>query len=120
VLRGDVARLPDSGRQFWALVTTVPLTLLTLASVAAAWQTQGPLGRWWLGAAVITLVERVMTFAYFIPGMLKLQRGQVSPGSNIRAAATRWARLNHVRSALSLAAWMAALRAFSLLAGDGG
>ena len=98
----------------------MPLTLLTLASLAAAWQTPGAMGAWWLGAAVITLVERIMTFAYFIPAMLKLQRGQVSPASKTKAAAMCWANLNYVRSALSLAAWIAALRAFSLLTGDGG
>jgi hypothetical protein len=115
VLRGEDARLPDSGLKFWAFVTTVPLTLLTIASLVAAWQTPGPRGVWWLGAAVITLVERVMTFTYFIPTMLKLQCAQVSPESKVKTVATRWANLNYVRSGLSLAAWIAALRAFSLL-----
>lgn len=119
VLRGEDARLPDSGRRFWAFVTTVPLTLLTLASLPAAWQAPGTIGDWWLGAAVITLVERIMTFAYFIPGMLRLQRGQFSPESKVKATAMRWANLNYVRSAFSLAAWIAALIAFSLLGGNG-
>ena len=120
VRRGDDARPPDAGRQFWALVTTVPLTLLTLVSLAAAWRTPGAIGDWWLGAAVITFVERVMTFAYFIPRMLTLQRGQLSPQSKVKAMATRWANLNDVRSALSLAGWVTALKAFSLLGGNGG
>ena len=119
VSRGDVASHPDSGRQFWVFVTTGPLTLLTLASLVAAWQTQGAIGRWWLVAAVFTLVERIMTFAFFIPQMLRLQRGQVVPPSKVKAVATRWANLNHLRSALCLAAWLAALKAFSLL-GNGG
>jgi hypothetical protein len=118
--RGDDARLLDSGQKFWAFVTTLPLTLLTLASLVAAWHTPDAIGSWWLGAALVTFVERIMTFAYFIPGMLKLQRGQVSPQSKVKAAATRWAKLNYVRSALSLAAWVAALKAFSLLNGNGG
>ena len=42
----------DTGRKFWLPVTTVPLTLLTLASLAAAWQSQSPRYQWWLGAAV--------------------------------------------------------------------
>lgn len=28
---------------FWVYVTTVPLTLLTLASLVAAWLSQGPM-----------------------------------------------------------------------------
>src|SRR5216117_1293180 len=35
-------RSPDSGRQFWAFVTTIPLTLLTLASLVAAWHAPAP------------------------------------------------------------------------------
>ena len=115
--RGEDAQMPDSGRRFWAFVTTMPLTLLTLGSLVAASQTPGAKGAWWLGAAVITLVERIMTFAYFIPTMLRLQRGGISPQSAVKTAAKRWASLNYVRSTLSLAAWIAALWAFSLPSG---
>jgi hypothetical protein len=98
----------------------VPLTLLTLASLVAAWQTPGERGSWWLAAAGTTLVERVITFAYFIPTMLKLQGGRISPELNVKAVALRWVRLNYVRAALSLGAWIAALKAFSLPMGSGG
>ena len=113
---GEDAHMPDSGRKFWAFVTTMPLTLLTLASLVAAWHVPGPRGTWWLVAAVITLVERIMTFAYFIPAMLRLQRGQIAPASRVQAA-TLWMTLNYVRLALSLAAWIAALRALSFSIG---
>src|SRR4030088_3351896 len=53
----EAMRRTDPGRRFWAFVTTVPLTLLTLASLAVAWRAQGPLRDWWLAAALITLVE---------------------------------------------------------------
>jgi lipoprotein signal peptidase len=52
-------RSTDTGRRFWAFVTTVPLTLLTLANLVVAWQSRGPRHEWWLGAAVITLAERI-------------------------------------------------------------
>lgn len=120
VLQGNVASLPDAGQQFWVFVTTMPLTLLTLASLATAWQPHDALERWWLGAALVTLAERLLTFTYFIPQMLKLQRGQVSPESKVRAVAARWASLNLVRCGLSLAGWLAALKAFSLLGVHGG
>ena len=53
---------PNTGLLFWAYVTTVPLTLLTLANLVAAWVEQGPRRRWWLGAAV-SLGLMVVSFA---------------------------------------------------------
>src|SRR5207237_8947478 len=47
----DAARHDDRGRRFWAFVTTVPLTLLTLASLFAASRASGPLRKWWLVAS---------------------------------------------------------------------
>jgi hypothetical protein len=37
----EAMRRTDAGREFWAYVTTVPLTLLTLASLVVAYQSQG-------------------------------------------------------------------------------
>src|SRR5687767_4035511 len=70
----ELARRTDPGLRFWAFVTTGPLTLLTVASLVAAWRTPGPRGTWWLAAAMIVLLERVATFGYFIPTMVRLQR----------------------------------------------
>ena len=44
--------------------------------------------------------------------MIGLMRAPDSPRSV--AAATRWANLNHLRHAIVLAAWLAALKAFAL------
>src|SRR5882724_10747400 len=65
---------PDSGRRFWGFVTTVPLTLLTIANFCVAWQVAEPRRSYWLFAATVILVERVFTFAYFIPTIIRLQR----------------------------------------------
>ena len=113
VLRGSDEKFPDAGRKFWGMVTTVPLTLLTFASLYLAWKIPGAKGQWWLTAAFITLAERFMTFAYFIPTMVRLQ-GQRVPAVKIQRVALRWANVNYVRMLLSLGAWMAALKAFSL------
>ena len=98
-VNSEAMRRTDVGLRFWAYVTTVPLTLLTLASLLVAWQSHGPRHNWWLGAAVIILVERIGTFAYFIPTGLTLMRAEP---------------LNYIRAALTLVGWMAALKAFSL------
>jgi Domain of unknown function (DUF1772) len=99
---------------FWAYVTTVPLTLLTLASLVAAWQDQGPRRYWWLGALAITVMERSATFSYFIPTIVRLTGTEELPEAEVKAALSQWRRLNYGRHALTLGAWLAALKALSL------
>ena len=105
---------PDSGRRFWAFVTTGPLTLLTVANLVAALQTQEPARAWWLTAAIVTLVERAATFGYFIPTIIRLQRKPTLTQTAVRRALARWVRLNYVRNTLTLVAWIAALKALAL------
>ena len=109
----ETARGDDTGRRFWALVTTLPLTLLTLVSVFAAWRALGAVRGWWLAATFAALGDRALTFAYFIPTMVGLMRAPDSPAA--AAVATRWRRLNYLRHAFVLLAWLAALRALTLL-----
>jgi len=60
-------------------------------------------------------VDRVMTFVYFVPTMLSLMNNQKISNSEAVTKATQWVNLGYVRHAATLAAWLAALRAFSLL-----
>jgi hypothetical protein len=109
-------RSTDTGRRFWAFVTTVPLSLLTLANLVVAWESQSPRHEWWLGAAVITLVERIATFSYFIPTAIRLLRAEALPPAKVEAMASQWMAVNHVRAALILLGWLAALKTLSLTA----
>jgi hypothetical protein len=109
----EAARQDDTGRRFWAWVTTVPLTLLTLANLVVAWRASGLVRGWWLAAALAALADRVFTFSYFIPTMVGLMAVIDSPQSV--ATATMWRNLNYLRHAIVLTAWLASLRAFSLL-----
>jgi len=84
----ELARQSNTGMRFWVYVTTVPLTLLTLASFIAAWWIPIDARNWWLCAAAAALVDRVMTFTYF--------------------------NLGYVRHAATLAAWLCALKALSI------
>jgi hypothetical protein len=92
--------------------------LLTLANLPVAWQSQGPRHDWWLGAVVTTLFERIAKFAYFIPTARRLMRAEALPSTRVEAMASRWMALNHVRTALALIGWLAALRALSLCQDD--
>lgn len=114
-LRWDAAAAcrDDTGRRFWAFVTTIPLTLLTVANLFYAWHAPGGVRAWWLAAALAALADRLFTFVYFIPTMVRLMDMPDSPAAV--ATATRWLLLNYVRHALVLAAWLAALKTFALL-----
>jgi hypothetical protein len=110
----DAITTDDSGRRFWGFVTTVPLTLLTVASCVVAWNPVTARERWWLAGAAVMLVERLGTFAYFIPTLLKLMRAEHLPPGQAEKLAGHWMRLNRIRSMLALAGWLAALKALSL------
>jgi hypothetical protein len=105
----------DVGLRFWVFVTTMPLTLLFTASVAAVWWTPPPVRFWWLAACAVVFVERVMTFAYFIPTMITLMREGALPESAATAKAAQWATLGYARHAATLVAWLAVMRAIALL-----
>lgn len=74
IVNADAMRKLDSGRNFWAFVTTVPLTLLTLINLVLAWPSSQQNQPWWLAAAGLTLAERLSTFGFFIPTIIRLQQ----------------------------------------------
>ena len=115
-VRVDAAAMTtdDSGRRFWGYITTVPLTLLTVAGCVIAWNPATTRERWWLAAAVVMLAERLGTFGYFIPTLLKLMQAGRLPPAEAEHAARHWVRLNRIRLALAFAGWLAALKALSL------
>ncbi len=116
----EAARNADVGVRFWVYVTTVPLTLLTFASLLVAWWAPDVVRNWWLGAATAALIDRVMTFGYFIPTMIGLMRSEPADGAAATAKALQWVRLGYFRHAATLAAWLAALMAFYLMGQHGG
>lgn len=105
----------DSGRKFWAFVSTGPLTLLTVANLVLAWQSEQPGHTWWLAAALITLLERIGTFSFFIPTIIRLQTADRLTSPQVSRLIGRWIGVNYIRNALTLLAWGAALMAFSLM-----
>jgi hypothetical protein len=108
----EAARQANVGLRFWVYVTTIPLTLLTLASLAIAWWMPDLVRNWWLSAATASLVDRGMTFIYFVPTMIKLMQGD--GGSQAASKALQWARVGYIRMVANLVAWLAALMAFWL------
>lgn len=101
----------DTGKKFWAFVTTVPLTLLTIANLIFALRSNAPLHSWWVAGAAIVLLERIGTFCFFIPTAIRLQRSKSLPAAKTSAMVLRWTRLNYLRNALTFAAMLLLLKA---------
>ena len=90
----------------------MPLTLLTLVSLYTASRADGSVRFWWLTAALAALADRMFTFSYFIPTMVRLMGAPDS--SESVAIASRWWNFNYLRHAIVLAAWLAALKTFAV------
>jgi hypothetical protein len=104
---------PNTGLMFWVYVTTIPLMVLTVANLIAAWMDSSTRRRWWLSAAAIIVLERIATFSYFIPTMIGLTSAEL-PEAEVKATLSQWLLFNHGRHALTLFGWLMALKAFSL------
>ena len=105
----EEARRDNVGLRFWAFVSTGPLTLLTLASVFLALRASGPPRVWWLVATSMVVADRLLTFSYFIPTMMRLM--QAPDSSEAVTSAMWWSRLNHLRHFLVAGAWFCSLQA---------
>lgn len=107
----EAARTDNTGVRFWVFVTTIPLTLLTLANAYVAWHAAPGVRFWWLLAVGAALVDRGLTFGYFIPAMMRLLDAE-----NSRAAveaAIAWSKTNYLRHWATGVAWLAALKTFA-------
>ena len=61
------------------------------------------------------LLDRALTFGYFIPTMIWLSRVDFQPESVAVTKVRQWVRLGYLRHAATLIAWLAALQAFALI-----
>jgi hypothetical protein len=110
----EAAMAANVGLRFWVFVSTLPLTLLTVASLVFLWSAPNPVRSWWLAAALIVLLERAGTFGYFIPTMIKLMTEGVYADAEAAAKAAQWVKLGWVRHAANAASLIAIMKAFAL------
>ncbi len=111
---GVSVRHADAGRRFWPYVTTAPLTTLTLVSLIFAWNLSAPRRALWLAAAAVILLERIATFTYFIPAMLRLQHDETLPEETARATISWLILLYWMRNLTYAVSWLAALAALAM------
>lgn len=109
VWHADIAKASDPGLNFWAFVTTGPITLLTLLSLIMVWKTKGAVRRWWFTTLAFLLVDRAMTFGYFIPTMVELMSDNMAQAEAVKTA-QQWANLNMIRLVASGASFLAAIK----------
>lgn len=110
----DAANHSNTGIRFWVFVTSIPLTILTIASIMYVFKSEGSLKKWWGLAAGAAVADRLMTFGYFVPTMISLMEHGNSRDSEIVESAIFWANINYVRIALVFIAWVAAMKAFAV------
>lgn len=109
VWHAETAKAADPGLHFWAFVTTGPITILTLLSAVLVWKTTGTVRRAWLVVLGLLLIDRTMTFSYFIPTMVKLMSGTLSQPDAVHTA-QQWAAINVIRLLVSGASFVAAIK----------
>jgi hypothetical protein len=108
-INSKLMRETDAGRRFWGMVTTLPLTLLTIANLYFALQSLGPPRLPWLLAVAAVTLERILTFTFFIPVAVRFMRLQAAAPPSAITLAAAWINLNHVRNLLILMGWVGAL-----------
>lgn len=112
-------RRMDPGRKFWAFVSTIPLTTLTITQLF----TKRINGRhdsialsWLRVSSIISCIERAMTFSFFIPNAIKLMdAGNSDEGDSTKQIALRWTRMNYIRLLLSGLAWITSMKALTTI-----
>ena len=106
----------NAGRRFWPLISPA-LTLLSIINIVLAWQNTGPAQAVWMTAALIVFTNRIITFSYFIPTMVrKFEHPEKIETQQLQKAVQLWSTLSPIRILVELAAWGFALWALVLLA----
>ena len=107
-------KLRDSGqmtasRRFWPFVSPA-LSLLSIINIVLAWKNTGPAHTIWLTASLIIFINRIITFSYFIPTMLrKFEHPEKMEAAQLSKAVQVWTSLSPIRILIELSAWGLAL-----------
>jgi hypothetical protein len=104
------AKLESSGqinaaKRFWPLVSPAQV-LLSIINITLAWNYSGEAHGYWLGAAIAIFINRVITFSYFIPVMIrKIMQPEDIEASHLQSIVKQWTALSPLRLFPELLAW---------------
>ena len=101
---------PDSGKRLWIILSPIT-SIVSIVNLVYAFGAGEPRRTWWIAASAISTAVMIATFAYFVPTLLAIARA--AEGDDVTAKAKMWVALNYVRAIAIIAAWLAALTAFS-------
>ena len=109
-----------SGTRFWPYVSPV-VFLLAILNLVVAWRHAGPARPWWLAASAAFLLMSISTYAYFVPTMLSLMhRAHTYSREQLARTVPLWIGLSNLRLLIAVPAWLAAVKALTLLGGRPG
>ena len=104
---------PDSGHRLWIFLS--PITgIIALVNLVAALLDHGPARSWWLMSSASAVAIIAVTFAYFVPVLLRLPKASQMPEGELTSMVRLWVRLNWIRMVVLAATWLAALKAFGI------
>ena len=105
---------PSAGQRWWMGLTPL-LALVTIAALIAALRTTGPARPWMVWSTALQLAVVIWTFAWFVPNIMNLMAHyRELPAELVASRTTAWVSLNWVRAALTVTAWLGALKAMTL------
>lgn len=94
-----------AAKRFWPLASPAQ-GLLAIVNIVLAYNFVGPAHCFWLFASVIVFVNRLITFIYFIPAIIKISKPENIAQTKLQAMVNRWTALSPLRLLPELAAWL--------------
>ena len=105
------AKLESSGqilaaKRFWPLVSPAQV-LLSVVNIVLAWNYTGGAQVYWRIAAAAVFINRVVTFSYFIPVMIrKIMQPENIEAARLKTIVKQWTALSPLRLVAELLAWV--------------
>jgi len=94
-----------AARRFWPIASPAQV-LLSIVTIILTWGQKGEAQAWLMAAAVTVFIDRVITFSYFIPVMIrKIMQPENIEARRLRKIVRQWTMLSPIRVVLGLVAW---------------
>ena len=95
----------NAAKRFWPLVSPAQGLLAMLNIIMACWH-HGAGQRYWLAAAIVIFVTRLITFSYFIPVMVrKIMQPEKFDAGTLQAVVKQWTDMSPFRLVPEFVAW---------------
>ena len=105
------SKLQSSGqilaaKRFWPIVSPAQV-LLSIISIVLFWNYKGGAQPYLMAAAVAVFIDRVITFSYFIPVMIrKIMEPEKIEKSRLQKIVRQWIMLSPIRVVFGLFVWI--------------